>query len=164
MDKIIIQPDLCDGCMDCEEACAKLHGASRIMIREIEGSYYPIICQQCEDAPCEKICPTEAILEKEVVPEKCIGCGLCMWICPFGAVVMEDRKAHKCHQCPDLETPSCIKACSRRAISMIDTEKLKIEKQAEHIAKLSGLGKKPKKGSDMISLLTAKSKAKKIFQ
>ncbi len=162
MDKLIIQPDLCDGCMDCEEACAKLYGASRIMIREIEGSYYPIICQQCEDAPCESICPTEAIADKEVISKRCIGCGLCMLVCPFGAVVMEDRKAHKCHQCPDLETPSCIKACSRRAISMIDTEKLKNEKQADHVAKMSG--KKPKKGSDIISLLTTKSKAKKVFQ
>lgn len=61
MQKIIIQPELCDGCRDCEEACKKLYGASRIMIRELEGLYYPIICQQCEDAPCRTVCPTDAI-------------------------------------------------------------------------------------------------------
>ncbi|MGZ7049084.1 MAG: 4Fe-4S dicluster domain-containing protein, partial [Methanobacterium sp.] len=44
MEKILIQPELCDGCMDCEEACAKLHGASSIMVREVDSSYYPIIC------------------------------------------------------------------------------------------------------------------------
>ncbi|MDP1553011.1 MAG: 4Fe-4S dicluster domain-containing protein [Methanobacteriaceae archaeon] len=164
MDKLIIQPNLCDGCMDCEEACAKLHGTSRIIIREIEGDYYPIICQQCEDAPCKIICPTGAIEEKDILSEKCIGCGLCMLICPFGAVLMEDRKAHKCHQCPDLDTPACIKACSRRAISIIDIEMLKIEKQKQHIAKMSGIGKNTKKGSDIMTLLTAKSKANKAFQ
>jgi carbon-monoxide dehydrogenase iron sulfur subunit len=164
LDKIIIQPDLCDGCLDCEEACEQLHGASRIMIREIEGSYYPIICQQCEDAPCKTICPTEAIEEKEVQSEKCIGCGLCMMICPFGAVVMDGRKAQKCHQCPDSDTPACIKSCSKRAIGLIDTEKLKLEKQAKHIAKLSGVGKKSKQGSDIIHVLTAKTRAKSALK
>ena len=66
MEKIIIQPDLCDGCHDCQEACSRLHGASGILVREVEGSFYPIICQQCEDAPCQLICPTEAMTEKGI--------------------------------------------------------------------------------------------------
>jgi len=161
LDKILIQPDLCDGCLDCEEACEKLHGASRITVREIDGSYYPIICQQCEDAPCKMICPTDAIEDKSVETEKCIGCNLCMLVCPFGAVVMHDRKAQKCDQCPDMDVPACIKACSKRAISIVDTEKMKLEKQIEHIKKVSELGKKTKKeGSDILDLLTAKTRAK----
>lgn len=163
MDKLIVQSELCDGCLDCEDACSKLHGVSRIMIREVEGSYYPIICQQCEDAPCKTICPTEAIIEKEIQSEKCIGCGLCMMVCPFGAVAMDDRKAQKCHQCPDLDTPACVKSCSKRAIALIDTEKLKLDKQAKHIAKLAGVGK-PKKGSDIMNVLTAKTRAKGAFK
>ena len=117
MEKIIIQPELCDGCLDCQDACAQIHGTSGILVREVEGSYYPIICQQCEDAPCEVICPTEAIGEGGIDEDRCIGCGLCMMVCPFGAVVIHERKAHKCHQCPDLDTPACIKACSQRAIA-----------------------------------------------
>ena len=103
------------------------------------------------------------LIEKEIHSEKCIGCGLCMMVCPFGAVVMDDRKAQKCHQCPDLDTPACIKSCSKRAIALIDTEKLKLEKQAKHIAKLSGVGK-PKKGSDIMTVLTAKTRAKGAFK
>ncbi len=162
MEKIIIQPDLCDGCLDCEEACAQLHGKSGIMIREVEGSYYPIICQQCEGAPCKLICPTEANKEDGIIQEKCIGCGLCMMVCPFGAIVIHERKAHKCDQCPDLDTPVCIKACSKRGIAKVDTEKLKFEKQMKHIGKLSGIGKR-EKGSKFINVLTANTRAKKAL-
>lgn len=163
MEKILIQPDICDGCLDCEEACTKLHGESGIILREVEGSYYPIICQHCEDAPCKLICPTEAIDDEGITKEKCIGCGLCMMVCPFGAIVIHERKAHKCNQCPDLDTPACIKACSKRALTMVDTEKMKLEKQKQHIDKLTGLGKKKKKGSEFINVLTANTRAKKAF-
>jgi carbon-monoxide dehydrogenase iron sulfur subunit len=162
LEKIVIQPDVCDGCLDCEEACARLHGESGIMVREVEGSYYPIICQHCEDAPCELICPTEAIDKEGIVQEKCIGCGLCMMVCPFGAIVIHERKAHKCNQCPDLDTPACIKACSKRAIAKIDPERMKLEKQKRHIEKLTGLGRK-KKGSEFINVLTANTRAKKAL-
>ena len=162
MDKILIQPDLCDGCGDCEESCNKLYGTSRISIREIEGSYYPIICQQCEDAPCKMICPTDAI-DLEVTTEKCIGCGLCMMVCPFGAITIHNRKAHKCNQCPDRDTPACITACSKRAIAKVDTERMKLDRQKKHIEKLMGLGKKKRKTTDMISVLTASARTKKVL-
>lgn len=160
MEKVLIQPEICDGCMDCEEACKELHGTSRIMVREVEGAYYPIICQQCEDAPCKKICPVEAIDDKSVDSEKCIGCSLCMLICPFGAVSIHERKAQKCSQCPDLDTPACVKACSKRAISIVDAEKMKLERQAKHIEKLSGISKKSKKKTGLVNVLTHGSRAK----
>jgi len=161
LEKIIIQPDLCDGCLDCQEACAQLHGTSGILVREVEGSFYPIICQQCEDAPCQLICPTEAMTEEGIDEARCIGCGLCMMVCPFGAVVVEERKAHKCDQCPDLDTPACIKACSKRAIAKVDTAKLQAERQRRHIEKITGLGKKNRKNSDLINVMTASTRAKK---
>ncbi|HII84639.1 MAG TPA: 4Fe-4S dicluster domain-containing protein [Methanobacterium subterraneum] len=161
MEKIIIQPDLCDGCMDCQEACAQLHGTSGILVREVEGSFYPIICQQCEDAPCQLICPTDAMTEEGIDETRCIGCGLCMMVCPFGAVVVEERKAHKCDQCPDLDTPACIKACSKRAIAKVDTAKLQAERQRRHIEKITGLGKKSRKSSDLINVMTASTRANK---
>ncbi len=160
MEKILIQPEICDGCMDCEEACKQLHGASCIMIREVEGSYYPIICQHCEDAPCERICPTEAMGKDEINHDKCIGCSLCMLICPFGSISMHDRKSYKCTQCGDEEVPACIKACSKRAITIVDAEKMKLEKQAKHIQKISGINKKSKKKSGLVDVLTHSTRAK----
>ncbi len=162
MEKIIIQSDLCDGCLDCQEACARLYGTSGILVREVEGSFYPIICQHCEDAPCQLICPTEAMGEEGVDQEKCIGCGLCMMVCPFGAATIHERKSHKCNQCPDLDTPACVKACSKRAIAKVDTDKLQAEKQRKHIEKITGLGKK-KKSSDLINVMTANTRAKKAL-
>ena len=163
MEKIIIQPDLCDGCLDCQEACNELHGTSGILVREVEGSFYPIICQQCEDAPCQLICPTEAISDEGIEKERCIGCGLCMMVCPFGAVVIHERKAHKCNQCPDRDTPACIKACSKRAIAIVDTDKLQAERQRKHIEKITGLNKKKRKSSDLINVMTANTRAKKAL-
>lgn len=162
MEKILIQPDICDGCKDCEEACSRLYGTSRISVREVEGSYYPIVCQQCEDAPCRMICPTDAI-EEEVVSDKCIGCGLCMMVCPFGAITMNERKAHKCHQCPDRDTPACVKACSKRAIAKVDVERMKLEKQKLHLQRLAGLGKKSGRGSDLVDVMTANGRARKVL-
>ena len=162
MDKILIQPDICDGCLDCEDACSQIYGTSRIMVREVEGSFYPIICQHCQDAPCELICPTEAIDEEGIDEAKCIGCGLCMMVCPFGSIVIHERKAHKCSQCPDQDTPACIKACSKRAIALVDPEKLKLEKQKQYLEKLSGKGKKQKK-SQFVNILTSNTRAKKVL-
>lgn len=52
--------------------------------------YMPIQCQQCEKAPCTKVCPVQATwTEKDgiVVVDYnwCIGCRYCMAACPYGA-------------------------------------------------------------------------------
>ncbi len=83
-----------------------------------------------------------------------------MMVCPFGSVVIHDKKAQRCDQCPDQDTPACIKACSKRAISLVDTEKLKMEKQKQYLDKLSGVGKK-KKQSQFVNILTTNTRAKK---
>ncbi len=81
---------------------------------------------------------------------------------PFGSISIHERKAQRCNQCPDLDTPACIKACSKRAIAMVDPEKLIKEKQKQHLEKLTGLGKKKKK-KGLIDLITTKTKAKKPY-
>ena len=86
-----------------------------------------------------------------------------MMVCPFGAVVVHERKASKCHQCPDLGTPACIKACSKRAIAKVDTDKLQAERQLKHIEKITGLSKKKRKSSDLIKVMTANTRAKKAL-
>lgn len=154
---------LCDGCLDCEGACCGIYGTSRISIQSIEDTYYPIVCQQCEDAPCETICPTEAIIGKEIKEEKCIACGLCMMVCPFGAMKIENKKAQKCDQCLNLEEgPVCIKACSKRAISLVDYEDIKLKKQEAYLSKLAGIAKKPKR-DNFINILTSSTRANKAY-
>jgi Fe-S-cluster-containing hydrogenase component 2 len=48
--------------------------------------------------------------------EKCTGCGLCAFACPFG-VVWVDRIAHKCDLCRDRDGgPACVAACPAQAL------------------------------------------------
>jgi carbon-monoxide dehydrogenase iron sulfur subunit len=163
LQKIVIQADLCNGCLDCEQSCCGLYGSSKISIREVEGSYYPIICQECEDAPCKVICPTEAMKVHGINQEKCIGCGLCMMVCPFGAVHIDNKKAQKCDKCQERgESPACIKACTKRAISIIDPDIIKAKKQEEFIAKMAGISKKPKKNS-FVNILTSCTRANRSY-
>ena len=163
LEKLIMQSDLCDGCLDCEGACCGIYGTSRINIREIETSYYPIVCQQCEDAPCKTICPTEAMFGKGVKEEKCIACGLCMMVCPFGAVKVENKIAQKCDQCSTRDDgPACVKACSKRALSLIDYEEINLRKQKLHLSKLAGI-EKSKKETNFINIITSSTRANKGY-
>ena len=56
-----------------------------------EGHFYiPVGCQQCENSPCTKVCPTGATwAEKDGIVvidyDWCIGCRYCMAACPYGA-------------------------------------------------------------------------------
>jgi len=52
--------------------------------------YVPVACQQCENPPCVKSCPTGATWREEdgivvVDYDWCIGCRCCMAACPYGA-------------------------------------------------------------------------------
>lgn len=164
MEKLIVQRELCDGCLDCEHACNSIHKTSRIKILEYDSSYYPILCQQCDDAPCEKICPTEAMSSTSVDSDRCIACGLCSMVCPFGAITIAEKVAEKCNHCVDREEgPACVKACSKRAISLVDTDNLKAEKQAKYLAKMAGNSKQKNKNS-FVNVITSGTRASKSYE
>ena len=161
--KILVQRDLCDGCKDCENACRSLHGTNRINILEYDSSYYPILCQQCQDPACEVICPTGAMTGEGIETEKCIACGLCALACPFGAITIYDKSSEKCNRCVDkADGPACVQACSKRAISLVDTNKLVDKKRAEYISKINGGNKKQSK--NMINVLTSGIRTSKAFE
>ena len=87
----------CDGCsVACDEAHELPVGISRrkvITLNEgIEGKEFStsVACMHCTDAPCEQVCPVDCfyIREDGIVlhdKETCIGCGYCLYACPFGA-------------------------------------------------------------------------------
>lgn len=60
--------------------------------------YLPVQCQQCEKAPCTKVCPVQATWTENdgiVVVDYnwCIGCRYCMAACPYGARKFNWKKA-----------------------------------------------------------------------
>lgn len=104
-----IDLDLCVGCQTCAMVC-KIHHAcgprnwwNRVatigtathqasVLRE-DGKphmdFLPISCQHCENAPCQRVCPTGATYTNDdgtvlVDYNKCIGCRFCISACPYG--------------------------------------------------------------------------------
>lgn len=91
--------------------------------------HFPRSCLHCADAPCVTVCPTGASYKRVedgivlVDEDRCIGCGLCAWACPYGARELDQSEGvmKKCTLCVDriynenlVETdrqPACVKAC-----------------------------------------------------
>ncbi|GLQ70701.1 formate dehydrogenase [Vibrio sp. vnigr-6D03] len=109
-----------------------------------------VACMHCTDAPCMAVCPTDCFSQTEdgiVLHNKdlCIGCGYCLFACPFGAPQFpstsafgERGKMDKCTFCaggPETENgsteerakyganrvaegklPMCAELCSTKAL------------------------------------------------
>ncbi len=95
--------------------------------------HFPRSCLHCETPACVTVCPTGASYKRAedgivlVDEDKCIGCKLCSWACPYGAreYSQVDGVMKKCTLCvdriynqnlPEAERqPACVQACPTRA-------------------------------------------------
>jgi Fe-S-cluster-containing dehydrogenase component len=95
--------------------------------------HFPKSCLHCENAACVTVCPTGASYKRQadgivlVDEDKCIGCGLCAWACPYGAREMDPGVGvmKKCTLCIDRiyneniaeaeREPACVRTCPTRA-------------------------------------------------
>jgi len=95
--------------------------------------HFPRSCLHCETPACVTVCPTGASYKRAedgivlVDEDKCIGCKLCSWACPYGARETSPVEGvmKKCTLCVDRiynETipkesrePACVQACPTRA-------------------------------------------------
>ncbi len=141
----LLDSDSCIGCHACTIACKSEHdvplGVNRTWVKYIETGSFPNVarkfnvmrCNQCDDAPCMKICPTSALYRADngVVDfqdDNCIGCKSCMNACPYDALYInpETMTAHKCNMCNHrLEVgllPSCQIVCPTEAIKIGDLD------------------------------------------
>ena len=102
-----------------------------------EGSpqvvHFPKSCLHCEEAACVTVCPTGASYKREsdgivlVEEDRCMGCGLCAWACPYGAREMDPVVGvmKKCTLCIDRiynealpeeeRQPACVRTCPAHA-------------------------------------------------
>ena len=85
---LVIDLDKCIHCNECEEACERRHGHSRLNRKGMVVGNISITtaCRQCQDPVC-MLCSRAGIARKpsgEVyITESCIGCGICAERCPY---------------------------------------------------------------------------------
>jgi molybdopterin-containing oxidoreductase family iron-sulfur binding subunit len=110
---------------------------------ELDMHWVPLACQHCDDAPCEKVCPTSATWIDEhglvlVDQDDCIGCRYCMAACPYSVRVFNWGEqeypiegpngmvrarpvgsVEKCSMCvhrlAEDQIPSCVWSCPAQA-------------------------------------------------
>ncbi|HET8559520.1 MAG TPA: 4Fe-4S dicluster domain-containing protein [Marmoricola sp.] len=135
----------CIGCHACTVACKTEHevpvGQFRTWVKYVDSGTFPdttrsfgvMRCNHCTDAPCVKICPTQALFKREdgIVDfdsDRCIGCKSCMQACPYDAIYIDDdtHTAAKCNMCAhrvdnDLE-PACVVVCPTHSIWVGDLD------------------------------------------
>ena len=124
----------CIGCHACTIACKAEHdipvGANRCWVKTVEKGtfpdtrrfFLPVLCNQCDDAPCMKICPTNALFKRpdgivDLEGDSCIGCRACMVACPYDQLFIDPNThtAEKCNFCANrVENdllPACVSVC-----------------------------------------------------
>jgi len=144
---IVVDEKRCLACKQCMIACAMAHTEastlaeamasetkpqSRVHV-EVWGAHgLPLQCRHCEDAPCIAVCPTDAIVRSSedgpvlVDAARCIGCRMCMIVCPFGVIEpSRDGKATvKCDLCRERteagEEPACVAGCPTGALKFVE--------------------------------------------
>jgi len=110
---MVIDLDACTGCGACMIACAAENNVApaRETVNERTSItpmrvfkvadpapmparktvFAPMMCQQCDDPPCEHVCPQQAVeLDARTgivtqMPQRCFGCRYCMAACPYHA-------------------------------------------------------------------------------
>jgi len=153
---VMIDYEKCVGCTTCMQACSAKHAGmvstrlSRLDVIKFEMGIgtVPVVCAQCESAPCKAICPVKAVFRDETVGrvmvdyDKCIGCRMCVAVCPFGCMSFDsvDRKVFKCDLCDG--DPFCVRFCQHGALEYVEAGERSTTKRTATAEKVSGIMRK----------------------
>ena len=128
--------------------------------------HFPRSCLHCETPACVTVCPTGASYKRAedgivlVDEDKCIGCKLCSWACPYGAREYSEVEGvmKKCTLCVDRiyndnlaaeeRVPACVQACPTKArhfgdLGDPDSAVSKLVAEREGVALMPELGYAP---------------------
>lgn len=135
---MVMRQHLCIDCERCMAACVQTNHVPsygwRTMIlertreigpKEKETIFMPVLCNQCNEPPCVRVCPTVATYKDKTTgivvmdSKKCIGCKTCMAACPYNARYFNEevRAVDKCNFCWDTrlskgkKDTACVEAC-----------------------------------------------------
>jgi Fe-S-cluster-containing dehydrogenase component/formate-dependent nitrite reductase membrane component NrfD len=159
----------CIGCHACTIACKAEHeipvGVNRCWVKTVEkGSFpdtrrffFPVLCNQCDEAPCARICPTNALFKRrdgivDLHGDSCIGCRACMEACPYDQLFIDPNThtAEKCNFCANrVENrllPACVSVCPTecRIFGDLDDPASEVSRIVQHEAFMV---RKPEKGT-----------------
>lgn len=145
--ELLSSPEACNGCGECRTACMTINGAGEgpavgIQIARLGLDAVPVLCRNCDDAPCVSACMPGCRYRDEATGrvltdyERCVGCWMCVMLCPFGAIQRVPARpgsahgvAFKCDGCTGEEQAPCAEACSRGAVREISPRDLATEKR-----------------------------------
>lgn len=145
MKQIYVNEEYCIGCRLCEIHCLVQHSQSKKIIKafkeeapramarlvvEEEGPLsFAMQCRHCEDALCVDACMTGAMHRDEETgtvqcdEDRCVGCWMCIMVCPFGAIqrnLVGNKAASKCDLCYTEEIPVCVAHCPNEALTLVE--------------------------------------------
>jgi len=135
---LAVHPEKCNGCGECEIACAKIKADStdiahsRIkMLRNFKDNFFgPVVCMQCGEPTCVKSCPANALTkdpETGVVQwheDRCVTCTICTLGCPYSGIYYNPVTSSviKCDHCGG--DPACVKVCKPGALEYMKNSDL----------------------------------------
>jgi len=128
--RIITKFDVCTGCRICELICSFVkEGAfnpryARLRIETRGDGLFndPVVCIQCDNPACMRVCPEQALDRDPVTQaiildqDRCHNCGLCIEYCHIGMVQLNPgaSKPTKCDHCGG--SPQCVAFCPTGAL------------------------------------------------
>jgi Fe-S-cluster-containing dehydrogenase component/formate-dependent nitrite reductase membrane component NrfD len=159
----------CIGCHACTIACKAEHqipiGVNRCWVKTVEKGtfpdtrrfFFPVLCNQCDEAPCARICPTNALYRRrdgivDLHGDSCIGCRACMEACPYDQLFIDPgtHTAEKCNFCANrVENslqPACVSVCPTECRIFGDLEDPTSE-VARIVQREAFMVRKPEKGT-----------------
>jgi len=154
---IVVDITRCNGCYNCFLACRDEfcgndyppyslaqpntgHFWMRIIERErgkypkVKVAYTPLMCMQCENAPCIEASLNGAVYRRDdgiviIDPEKAVGQKQIVDACPYRVIYWNEEKniPQKCTFCAHLldegwKEPRCVEACPAGALTFGDLE------------------------------------------